>query len=128
MPKPVTKVLVVDDDEAIVEALRIMLTMEGYAVVTAAQEAAAYRQIMAEHPDLIILDIFLAGDDGRELAKSLKTTPATQDIPIIMISAHPLSAASLQQIGADEFLPKPFEVADLLNTIHRCVPLKPQPS
>ncbi|MEX2055126.1 MAG: response regulator [Candidatus Andersenbacteria bacterium] len=122
MPKSATKVLIVDDDEAIAEALRIILTIEGFAVATAAQEAAAYRQIIAEQPDLIIMDIFLAGEDGRELARSLKTVSATKDIPIIMISAHPLSFESLQETGADEFLPKPFEVADLMNSIHRCVP------
>jgi DNA-binding response OmpR family regulator len=109
-------ILVVDDTEDILDALNIVLSSEGYIVETTPNEAYI-NDLIAEKrslPNLIMLDVLLSGQDGRMLAKKLKANPKTQHIPIIMMSAHPNVAASIKECGADDFLPKPFELNDLL--------------
>lgn len=109
-------ILVVDDTEDILDALEIVLSSEGYTVLTAPNEAYI-NDVIAEKrslPDLIMLDVLLSGQDGRMLAKKLKDNQKTKHIPIIMMSAHPNVAVSIKECGADDFLPKPFELNDLL--------------
>ncbi|HUD44355.1 MAG TPA: response regulator [Patescibacteria group bacterium] len=108
-------ILVADDDPAICDSLCILLEDEGYAVEITSNSDTLPR-IQEVHPDLVLLDIWLAGEDGREVCKKLKNNPETQAIPIIMISASK-NAISAKSSGADEFLPKPFQINDLLEKI-----------
>ena len=112
------KILVVDDDEGILEALNIMLDAAGYEVELS-EDGEALGKIGASNvPDLILLDVLLSGKDGRDLCRVLKANDDTKNIPVIMISAHPGAEESVKQCGADGFVAKPFEVEDLLNRIH----------
>lgn len=111
------RILVVDDDAAILDALRFMLEDEGYDVRTS--EKADYAAFMPDGnlPDLIILDVLLSGKDGRTICRQLKSQPETRNIPVVMISAHPDADRSVREVGADAFLAKPFSVEDLLDTV-----------
>jgi CheY-like chemotaxis protein len=117
MPKNAKKVVLVDDDIDILEAIQAMLEDEGYIVVTTDRGEDVERISQQEHPDLIILDMLLSGKDGRDIAKHLKSQESTRHIPILMLSAHPRAAKEAQDFAVDGFLAKPFEMDDLLTKV-----------
>ena len=111
------KILLIDDDPDVIAVLQLLLKKKGYEVATAAREEEAYKQVHAFEPDLIVLDVLLSGVDGRTICKKLKDSPESNHIPIIMFSAHPGAQKNMQDFGADDFLPKPFESNKLLERI-----------
>ncbi len=111
------KILVIEDDRSILDALKLTLEYAGYDATLA--DNGEYIERLKKHskeelPDIIILDILLSGKDGRAICKALKADPATAHIPVIMISAHPRAEKSVKEAGADDFLAKPFNIPDLL--------------
>lgn len=108
------KILVVDDDVAILEAVQASLEFDDYLVCTATDGKNAIDKAISESPDMIILDVLLSGDDGRDVARVLKSDIVTSSIPILMVSAHPNVQQTVLDAGADDFLPKPFDVNELL--------------
>lgn len=113
------KILVVDDDEGILDAISLILEDEGYLVNIISNGNSAIKKVAVYKPDLILLDVLLSGVDGREISKNLKADTQTKQIPIIMISAHPGAKETLKQYGADAFLSKPFGADDLLKMIKK---------
>lgn len=111
--KPRTKVLIVDDDPAIVDAITLILEDEGYEV-SAASGGNIVQVAEQERPDIVLLDIRLSGQDGRDVCRALKTAQSTAHLPVLMISANQHGAAFAQQAGADDYLAKPFELDDIL--------------
>lgn len=117
--KNVKHILVIDDDVDILDALQFTLELEGY-TVTISDKAEYIEQIIhadGMHPDAIILDVMLSGRDGRVLCKKLKSNGLTRNIPVIMISAHPGAEPTVRAVGADAFLPKPFDIESLLQKL-----------
>lgn len=112
------KVFVVDDEKSILEALEYMLLEEGYLVKTASHGSALLR-MDKELPDVILLDMLLSGEDGRDITRKLKREEKTRNIPVIMISAHPNAQKSVRECGADDFLPKPFDIDELLQVVDK---------
>ena len=110
------KILVVDDDPDILDALQITLEDAGYEVTTTEKGdyAENLRDTNGGLPDVIILDVLLSGKDGRLICRKLKGQEDTRHIPILMISAHPTAKRSVQAVGADGFLAKPFDIDELL--------------
>ncbi len=107
------KILLADDDLAIVDTMRLMLEDAGYEVETVVDEAVI--QKTRKHlPDLLLLDIWMSGMDGREICKQLKSNEKTKHIPIIMISADKDTGRLAKEAGADDFLAKPFDMDDFL--------------
>lgn len=115
----VKKILVVDDDDGILDAFQAMLESVGYAVEVCADGGCVQKLVLDNPPDLILLDVLLSGRDGREVCKELKENKKTQDIPIIMVSAHPGVKQSTLDAGADDFLEKPFEMDELLSVVKK---------
>lgn len=113
------RVLVVDDDPAVTEALRIRLESSNYRVICAHGGAAAYWAAMEQKPDIITLDIGLPDLDGADLLKKLKSHPATQGIPVIVLTGNTdrNTKKELLDLGAAAFLTKPFRSSDLLHEI-----------
>jgi DNA-binding response OmpR family regulator len=109
-------ILVIDDDVGILDAMEALLDDEGYRVLPFLQPQPALDLLTpgSAQPDLIVLDVLLSGSDGRDICHALKSDPRTQHIPIIMTSAHPGAQASVAACGADDFIPKPFDIDDLL--------------
>lgn len=109
-------ILVVDDDPDILDALQLTLEDAGYEVTTTekAEYAENLRDTNGGLPDVIILDVLLSGKDGRIICQKLKSQEDTRHIPILMISAHPTAKQSVQAVGADGFLAKPFDIDELL--------------
>ena len=115
------KILIVDDDPGILEALSMILEESGFTTDVTTKGTETYSKITKFTPDLIILDVLMSGSDGREICKKIKKDETTKHIPIIMISAHPNAEKSIQECGANDFLPKPFEMKDLLVKIKKFI-------
>ncbi len=113
------KILVADDDPAIVDAMEMILEMEGYDVNSTVDGGTIYTIDKAFLPDLVLLDIWMSGHDGRDICRYLKANTSTQHIPVIMISASRDIVQSAKEAGADAFLAKPFEVDNLLETVKK---------
>ncbi len=114
------KILVADDDPAICDAVKFMLEEEGYNVSTTV-DGETITKMKKDYPDLLLLDIWMSGQDGREICKYLKSHPATKQIPIIIISASRDVAKSAREAGANDFVAKPFAMDELLGKIAKYV-------
>lgn len=112
----VKTIMIADDDPGIVDAIEMMLTYEGYAVKTTSN-GATFSEVKKNNPDLVLLDIWMAGEDGREICRKIKATKQTKAIPVIIISASKDIERSAIESGADGFLEKPFEMNELLDKI-----------
>lgn len=115
------KILLVDDTPDILEALELVLSMEGYTTERAVNQdqVNAVFKNTSQVPDLILLDVLLSGQDGRIIAQQLKSLEVSKHIPIIMMSAHPNVEKTIKESGADDFIPKPFEIDVLMTTIKK---------
>jgi len=112
------KIMIADDDPGIVDAVEIILDFEGYQV-SSTVNGATILDMKTEFPDLLLLDIWMSGFDGRDICRKLKNDDTTKSIPIIMISASRDIERSAFDAGADDFLAKPFEIDDLLGKIRK---------
>jgi len=110
------KIMIADDDPGIVDAIEMLLEFEGYEV-TSTVDGSTVLDMKENLPDLLLLDIWMSGEDGRDICKKLKQEPLTKNIPIIMVSASRDIKESAMEAGADDFLAKPFEMNDLLKKI-----------
>jgi CheY-like chemotaxis protein len=116
------KVLVVDDDPAILEICSDLLQTEGYAVMVATNGQQALEQIRMDPPHVILMDIMMPVLDGVEACRQVKANPATADIPVVLMSARTnLTRQSQDLASADALVAKPFDIDHLLNTIHDLV-------
>jgi DNA-binding response OmpR family regulator len=111
------QIVVVDDDEDILEFIKLTLEYEGFDVQTNTS-GVCVRQLTPGHlPDLILMDVHLPGEDGRDLCRRLKTNALTRDLPVILYSAHE-TAGQLRQVEcADDYLLKPFSLDTLINKV-----------
>lgn len=114
------KILVADDDPAIVESTTLILEEHGYKVDSTVDGETIYK-MEKEYPDLLVLDIWMSGQDGREICKYLKKKELTKHIPIIMISASQDVKRSATEAGANDFLAKPFDMNELIKKIEKFI-------
>jgi len=103
-------ILAVDDEEDILELVRYTLTKEGYDVTGAESGEQALKSVRTHRPDAIVLDLMLPGLDGLDLCRTLKGSPQTAQIPIIMLTAKGEEADMVTglEMGADDYIVKPF--------------------
>ena len=106
------KILVVDDDTNICELLRLYLTKEGYQVTVANDGEEGLEKFNQVKPDMVLLDVMMPGEDGFAVCRRIRSLT---EVPILFLSARTDEAAVLEGlgIGADDFLSKPFRVAEL---------------
>lgn len=112
-------ILLVDDNLHILEAVELILSTESYTVRSLTKADTIIKVAKEFKPALILLDLLLSGKNGKEVASELKNNPATAHIPIVIISAHPSAEKAAMQVGANEFLAKPFDIADLLTLVEK---------
>lgn len=110
-----SKVLVVDDDESILELVKINMELMGHDVLTAPDGIKGFAVAKQELPDLIILDVMMPEVDGYTVAQRLRQYPATKDIPILMLTALGMLQNKVHGFnsGVDDYLVKPFELDEL---------------
>ena len=110
------KIMIADDDPGIVDAIGLMLEFEGYEV-SSTVNGATVLEMKEKYPDVLVLDIWMSGQDGREICRQLKNDDQMRHIPVLMISASKDIRQSAMDAGANDFLAKPFEMDDLLRKI-----------
>ncbi len=122
---PAPRILVVDDSVVVRDLIALNLALEGFEVVTAANAAEALGLVASLRPAAITLDVMMGqGPNGFEVLAELKSDPDTRDIPVVMLTgrAHPDDMALGEELGADAFIAKPFEPADLVDVVRRLAP------
>ncbi|ETF03161.1 chemotaxis protein CheY [Advenella kashmirensis W13003] len=112
-------ILVVEDEPAIQELISVNLSFAGHKVLRALDAEQAKVLINAELPDLILLDWMLPGSTGLALARNLRSSERTRDIPIIMLTAKSSEADKVEGLesGADDYITKPFSPKELMARI-----------
>jgi len=117
-PPAHSKLLVVDDEKSLREMLTQSLRQEGYRVLTAAYGAEAIQLACSEQPDLIILDLLLPDLNGFEVCRTLRSKQLTMPIVIISGREDVVDKVLSLELGADDYLTKPFSFRELLARIH----------
>jgi DNA-binding response OmpR family regulator len=108
------KVLLVDDERALLRVLNIKLKVAGYDVVTTPNGEEALDLINSMCPDIMLLDVIMPGMDGFEVLQKLR---AVSEMPVIVFSAKPENAQKALSLGASDFLSKPFDVGEMVEKI-----------
>jgi DNA-binding response OmpR family regulator len=114
---PMKKILIVDDNTDILQVVELILKSHGFQVETVSDGTKAISRTGIFKPDLVLLDVYLGGVDGRQICKELKADSKTTNIPVIMFSAQS-SRDDVMKYKADDFIGKPFEVTDLMGKIN----------
>ncbi len=112
-------VLVIDDEENIIELIKLGLKYEGFSVESAPDGPQGLAAAQRLNPNLIILDLMLPGMDGLEVCRRLRANPTTRDIPILMVTAKDEVRDRVVglETGADDYLAKPFSFEELVARI-----------
>ena len=107
------RILAVDDDRNNLKMVAFLLGEDGFEVITADNGQTALELVDTQHPDLVILDMMMPHMDGLEVCRRIRQT---MDVPIIILSAKGETSDKVQglELGADDYLPKPFEPSELL--------------
>lgn len=113
------KVLIVDDEFAIRDMLRMALEIAEFRCIEAENIQDAFTLIVDERPDIVLLDWMLPGGSGLELLRRLKRTDTTRDLPVIMLTAKTAEDNVIQglDVGADDYITKPFAPRELIARI-----------
>ncbi len=112
---PVARVLLVDDDPAILRLLEVTFGLEGFETVTASRGEDALAAVAADRPDAVVLDLMLPGLDGREVHRRLRENPSTASIPVVFLTARTLED-DVRSLEAP-FVTKPFDPTELIETV-----------
>jgi len=113
------RVLLIEDEPNIIEAIRFILARDGWAVATHSDGETALSAIRASLPDVLVLDVMLPGRSGFDILADLRADPGLQALPVLMLTAKGQGRArdAAAQAGADRFLSKPFANAEVLATV-----------
>jgi CheY-like chemotaxis protein len=119
MTEPRKRVLIVDDSPTALLWQRMLLQMEQYETLTAADGAEGVEVARRERPDLILLDVSMPTMDGIEACRALRAAPETADIPILMVTTHSEMDNVLAgfEAGCNEYLTKPLERTEFLTKV-----------
>jgi DNA-binding response OmpR family regulator len=111
------KIFVADDDADILEVIEMILKTDGYTVDVTKNAKEIFTQVQENLPDLILLDIWMSGVDGREICEQLKKNELTKNIPVLFISANSNIVDITNEYSADGYVRKPFDMAALLKKV-----------
>ena len=120
------KILVADDNRNIIELVKMEFEILDYDVVTAYDGEEALKKIEKENPDLVILDVMMPKMNGFDLCMKLRDNPTYKDLPIVMLTAKGQEKDKFwgRQVGADEYVTKPFEPEVLEQIVHNLLEQK----
>jgi DNA-binding response OmpR family regulator len=108
------RILVVDDEQAILRILSIKLKVSGYDVITAPGGREALNLVESASPDIMVLDVIMPGINGFEVLRKLRVK---SELPVIVFSAKPENTQEALNLGANDFIAKPFNVDELVKRI-----------
>ena len=112
-------IYIVEDDESIREIETIALKNSNYIVSAFENAKEFYKKLDELVPDLILLDVMLPDESGYDIVRKLRKRPATQDIPIIMVTAKTTEMGMIKGLdgGADDYIKKPFSIMELITRV-----------
>jgi len=112
-------VLLVEDEPNITEAIRFLLSRDGWTVNTHANGTDAVEVIRVTRPDLVILDVMLPGKSGMDILRDLREIDELRDLPVLMLTARGQmrDREMAEKAGASRFMTKPFSNAEMLNAV-----------
>ena len=113
------KILLLDDNRDLLLIIQIILKGQGFDTIAASSIEEASHKIRIHNPSLILMDVFIADQDGREFCNQLKSNDLTSNIRIILMSGSELSMGIMSRVHADDFMSKPFDYNDLLERVQR---------
>jgi two-component system, OmpR family, alkaline phosphatase synthesis response regulator PhoP len=112
-----SKIVIVDDSTDLLEVLKYFLEEKGYEVQTATTQQDLVALIKSFSPDLIILDIYLQAEDGRDICKELRKNEETKYLCILMFSASAKALINYKEYGADGYIEKPFGLNEIVDKV-----------
>lgn len=117
------KILLIEDEPNIIEAISFILKRDGWAVATHADGRTALESVARNAPDLVILDVMLPGRSGYDILQDLRDDQATKDLPVLMLTARGQNKdrEMAERLGANRFMTKPFSNAEMLQCIRELV-------
>ncbi len=113
------KVLIVDDNLDLLDAMQMVFEIEGHRTHVDQTGEKVIEKIKSIKPDLVLLDVFLSQKDGRTICECIKTNESLKETPVILFSAHSTVRESAIEAGADDFIPKPFDMHQLLDKVDK---------
>ncbi|MGA1025876.1 MAG: response regulator transcription factor [Lutimaribacter sp.] len=118
------RVLVIEDEPNIIEAINFILSRDGWSVDTHSNGHDAVDVVLAKAPNLVILDVMLPGRSGYDILKDLRAHPQTAQLPVLMLTARGQNKDRdmAQRLGASRFMTKPFSNAEVLEALRSLVP------
>lgn len=112
-------IMFIEDNKDILEAVQLFLEDAGFKVIAVDNGDYIDKLDKSLLPGIVIVDMLLSGTDGQAVIKKLKSREETRNIPVVLTSAHPQAKNRWKQFGADDFLPKPFDIDVLLALINK---------
>jgi len=123
------QILCIEDDEEMIDLIRLILIRRGFEVMGASSGASGLELIRNEKPDLVLLDLMMPEMDGWEVYQQIKSDEATQNIPVIIVTAKAQSidrVLGLHIAKVDDYISKPFSPQELLDSIDSVLNRKPK--
>ena len=113
------RVLLIEDEPNIIEAIRFILSRDGWNVDVHSDGLTAIEAVATRNPDLIILDVMLPNRSGYDILADLRADPGTETLPVLMLTARGQSKDRelAERIGANRFMTKPFSNAEVLASV-----------
>ena len=113
------KIIVVDDSPAILDSVKLMLNMEGFEVSNYERGSDMFNSLLetSTKPDVILMDMWLSGEDGRDICKMIKQHQEFKNIPVVIMSASRGLGDSAIESGAIDFIRKPFDLGEIIEKI-----------
>lgn len=112
-------VLLIEDEPNIIEAIRFILSRDGWSVDTHSDGSTAVEAVNRRNPDLVILDVMLPNRSGYDILSDLRADPQTRDLPVLMLTARgqKKDKEMAERVGASRFMTKPFSNAEVLASV-----------
>ncbi len=116
-------VLLIEDEPNIIEAIRFILSRDGWRVDTHLDGSTALEAIRARSPDLVVLDVMLPNRSGYDILNDLRSDPEYRDLPVLMLTARgqKKDRELAEKLGASRFMTKPFSNSEVLETVRELV-------
>lgn len=114
------RVLLIEDEPNIIEAIRFILSREGFVVDAHSDGATALEAVERRNPDIIILDVMLPNRSGYDILRDLRAQAGTAELPVLMLTARgqKKDREMAEEYGASRFMTKPFSNADMLDAVN----------
>jgi CheY-like chemotaxis protein len=118
----VKKILVLDDNQDILDIVEAVLKYENYEVTSISEGDELISNAENIDPDLILLDYRLAGQNGDELCRQIKSHPDLKKVPVVIFSAYLFNDADLKKLSCDAVIAKPFDINELVDKLNSLLP------